>query len=294
MKPTFDNLQIQFLNQEFNIKFGLTDKCFFIYNLKIASRFLYDIADIPSLVWDISGSKLNIINYSKHNHDQDFTEYVSNINEEWELIKDGNSKKDILILYRNPINRFITGIVQDTSGLFNNPNGFHLIHTLLESKGHSDRNLKYLPILFKKGPHNNYYTEYIELQERIMKDLLDIYYESFVSNGNFESSHCNSHLLPLVSILTTTNIDLNKVKMIDIDEESGELEKYLKKIEIFKTPTNVPYDTTASNNPQYKNYIRDKIIEDNQINKKLYDLLKGELYSYNILKSIHKSLGKPI
>lgn len=263
-----------FLSDEFSIKFAQTQKTFFIYNLKIASRFL-ESHGLPSIHFNLDGDDCSITNVSTS--DPKFEEYVKTIYSDWDDILSGNSKKDLVIVYRNPMERLATAIVQDSYFFTTNSNSSTYIYPLLSNIGYSSTDIDKLV-----------HGDDDDVVEDMTRDLIQIYFNSFVNNLNIEDTHYNSHLLPLVKIITTTNIDRNKLIMVDLDLQPNDLEKIMISNDL--TPKENS-DEKSPNRNDRKQYVFE-LISNMKAKYILKDKIKGELFSYNILKSIHKSILK--
>jgi len=283
---THDVRFIKFFNNEFSLKFAQTDKSFFIYNMKIASRYLSNVSGFPSLNYIVSGNDLKIINTSPHFHED---VYTNTIIQDWEDVKSGTTKKDIIIVYRNPIDRLASAILQDAYSFVLAQNSNLYIYPLMENLGYKEHEIDLLYTVFQETamwvePNKE------EILEKMFFDIIGIYFENFLKRASFEDSHYLSHMLPIVKLLTTTNIDTNKITMINLDTQPDELESYLKKVEIYNPPPKeISFEPKSGNRKDRLEYILKLIIKENN-HRVVMERIKGELYAYNILTHYHKKL----
>ena len=270
------------------LKISTTPKAFFIYNPKVASRFLDHNLPKSGTFFNISNGELELL-------DSDYTiselghEYISEILQDWKNIIDHTNKKDIVILYRNPIERLFSGIVQDTWNLLSGHKA--LVYSTLIQSGFTNSDIDLLLRYYREVKPTS--AEYDSTQSSIKFDeydmdnsitrmvyrMYEIYIENLFSMANFENTHTCPHNIVLVSMLTTLNIDTNKIKFINIDCNKQELIQYLSSIEV-----NIkPKDSTHSNNSFGKWMVEEIISKINY--DRFFDLLKNEIYSYHILES---------
>ena len=290
----YDDIFYKFYNNEFSIKFAQSDKAFFIYNLKIASRYLEDVAKFPSLHFNLSGDDLKIINCNYNNNNPNDVgrisdDYINTIKSDWENLKISNTKKDIVILYRNPISRLATAILQDSYSFITARDSHIYLFPILSKLDYSEKEIE--DFLANVGVDNimNESPYKLELFERMVISIIDVYADGFIRYSETESSHFNSHLLPLVKLLTTTKIDKNKIIMIDLDSDKESLENYLKKVSLFN-PSPDSYSKYHNRTTRLDHIFR--LISTPDISKKVMEKIKGELYAYNILKYFNKELIK--
>ena len=212
-----------------SLKVILTDKTFFIFNPKIGSRFMESLFDKPGVEFQFKNGNFSEVT-SQRNGEITAT-YLKSVMAEWELIVTSKSKKDIVILYRDPLKRFITALTQDIfSG--NIPSiSRYLVRAYFSSMGFTLPQIKNFyrnitlddKFLAKQDDLKVFDTMCTLLIDAFIKGLTDV---------PVHSTHFTPHNPLIVQMLISNKIDLNKVKIFNIDDGKNELEDYLEKNEI--------------------------------------------------------------
>jgi hypothetical protein len=280
---------------------------FYVLTLpKIASSWLYELflnnpqfRDIPI------DSVKNIDNNNVHiNQLNLFTEYdtinashdVIEFSKDWESMISGNSSdKDFIFLMRDPIDKFITGIMQDV--VFQNfkMNSPHILDIL---KTYPDK--KELDDFFKFHKENTiskndewWHTSNLQWSDcayNVMVYIVDTILSKWLSDVDniisYRSGHSSLNLFLYYKILFNSNVDLNKIKILDIDTENIYdflIKKYKMDVSIEHNekynPTAIVFkDIVKSSMKKYENLLISVL----SIDILLYCDLHNHLYSSNI------------
>ena len=274
------------VNHNVHLKVIMTDKNFYIFNPKIASRFLEgSLVNTPPLTMVIGiGDVSKIIHIDGQPNPQkaltqsEFNDYLDAVNKEWSLILNKKSKKDVVMVYRDPMKRFTTAIIQD---LFTNH--YEWLHVFLSDSlfleaGFTEKNLKdYKHILDKTDKINwENYNENIFIE--MCTHRIVAYINSFDTIPPYHG-HFTPHNIHLVQILNYDGIDKNKIKLFNLDDKDNQLAELLIKTEEVVI-------SKRQENPSYLKKLVANVINEfdpNHIHKILYP----EVVGYQILKQFN-------
>ena len=281
----YDEVYNDRIKQSYKFNLSQTPKSFFINNPKVASRYLCDAVGQNTTRFWLNLPDTEIHWYENSDLIKD-SEYVDEIRIDWDNIVNNRNKKDIVILYRDPLKRFASAVVQDTFSMMGSYHARMLLYPALHSYGFMDSDVEML-LKWKESAHPSDYefvkrysiakdTSSIPL---MMKCLYKIYLNNLLKRGDVEASHASSHCVPLLYLLNSLNIDRNKIKFIDIDETPDELGNYLKSTEI-----NVPINK-HSNTILGTELVLDILLSDGDF--RFRNELSAEYVAYNILKTYH-------
>jgi hypothetical protein len=200
-------------------------------------------------------------------------------NQEWKSILDKTTKKDILILYRNPFNYTLSGIVQEfgisIQSILNKENIDDFF-----SKSFFEKYI-YENELFELLKHNNFFevTDNSEIFQ-IYKELL-IKYIELESSFLIGKHHTKPYLIYLYLFLLKSNIDTNKLKILDIDDNRIKLKSVFESYGLKNPRLNLSNEEKIKrSNFNFKNSI------ENLFSKKYSDMLIDNP-SFNLDKSIN-------
>lgn len=285
----------------FNFKVFMDETNFVITAPKVGSRFLLylfkkkDIdIKLPSRIHsakdlETSADKLGIDSESLDSDgiEYDFDLYVESVLEEWSKILKGESSKNLIILYRHPIERFKTAVIQDfaQSIIAEGGNGIIYLKELILNQGFSEEQAMMFLTQFAPSLHsetgmepsknNNYYEMYNEC-EPIFQYILKVYLSHAVKYG---TGHYNDYL-SVFNTLVQTNIIKNP-KYINL-ESKGELEKYFD----YKIQKLGPTKPQIHSNKNLGKKVLDNIlIENHYLRDTLHRFLKEDLVIYSILNT---------
>ena len=129
---------------------------------------------------------------------------------ELKLILDGKSKKDLIIMTRNPMYKFLSGLVMELTTEFQNSD-------ILSYKvfGHSKQNI-----------HNGFgFNDKIKnIEVSILAELLDDYFSNrFMNRTMPPQNHFTLYNETYSHILSNYNVDTSKVKIFDIDNPESNM-----------------------------------------------------------------------
>ena len=145
---------------------------------------------------DLLQSYKYFVNIEKHNEvdiDNEFVEYFKALN--------GKSKKDIIIVTRNPIIKWMSGVIMDMELIIhNNP----IIKQFIKVKPTDDKNEYHLNLL--RGLLPTYLTELWEKRSSFLDGHSHLY---------------NEHFFQFLTL--NKGIDLNKLHIIDIDNPNHDI-----------------------------------------------------------------------
>jgi len=274
------------LKNFYNFNFSHTPKVFFINNPKIASRYLTEVCNKNTTRFSVDFPSTDITYYSTGETDNQ--SYVEEIFRDWDNIRNGTNKKDIIILYRDPLKRLVSAIIQDSLGMIGTDSKKPLLYSTFKLLGFSESDVDLL-LKWHIMAHPSDFdfvkrysmTNDDTIIPSMMKHVYRIYIENFLKRSDWQATHASPHTLPLVYLLNSVKFDMNKVKFIDLDESPYKLEEYLKTIEI-KVPKN-----KHSNNMLGPQMVYDILL--NECDYELRNVLHGELIGYNILKSYERN-----
>ena len=284
-------LHFDYLQVPYRVKIAITPRAFFIYNAKIASRFLDFNLPKPGVFFEVLPTSLKL-EESQLNVEEDLgREYISQIHRDWENIVNQTSEKRLTIIYRNPIERLITAIVQDTWYLLETHRNHPLLYSSLTQSGFTTSDIDKLTDYYTKSSPGRSSSRrddnFVEIDmndmtqtiPKMIYHLYNMYIDNLFKRGGFESGHVSSHNLQLVTILETKKLNIDEIKFINLDNRDNSLAEYLSTIEI----------PTSSDSYQNSNSIFGKHIVEEMIYKVnpdvLHDIFSGEIYSYHILES---------
>lgn len=210
-----------------NITFHLlvSKSLYVITSSKIASRFLEKVFDLND------GRYYNIITDCELNIVPDFndiygTDEWNDVESIWESIKSGNCQKQVLIIYRNPFNRVLTGLVQNFYSDLYTPNfgfDFKLKHLLQD---YNNSGSIYTKITSSESTildiiHLFSSNELIVLKKIFLKYCLEYPSDHLMNDG---------HVAPYISFLYSNfkKFDLSSnYSFLDLDDKNRSLKNFL-------------------------------------------------------------------
>lgn len=217
-------------------------------------------------------------------------EYFYEIQLIWNSLLEKKEKRDIVVLYRNPIEHLISGFMQDFSPLplnFNNSEDIPQFKTLLHSYIYSLESPTEKKDSFIQKYLQNGITEKLFINYPILtKELIKLFFDYYLINAKYSNtSHFNLWLTFISNMYYSNLFDKNKFKFIDIYDDFLEiqLENYLENSVV--PARNVLQQKSGRKHNYVFDYIKDLIHK----NKKYYgivsSLLYGELLFYEKIKN---------
>jgi hypothetical protein len=243
--------------------------------------------DFHDDIYDITGSPMFFDENEKKQFD-------ITIHEEINLALNGKTKKDIIFLYRNPIDRWISGTLQEFYSLietpqlaflwckqFKNDNLYNWLNNRLDN--------------FSNPNGDNHSLEIPEDLEQDLKILVKDYFDSLSQTG-YCQGHSTNFLHLYTLLLAIGKYDKNKLKLLDIGKNDvlPTLKKYVsfksEKTEEVLSRSKESYSNKAFKNIFYntfESYTDRKIVH-------LKDILKTEIAHYNFLSCHPNNIGTKI
>jgi hypothetical protein len=213
---------------------------FYILTLpKIASSWLYQLFLNNPKLRDIPNNKLKNINNNNVDINQFnlFAQYddinashdVIEFSKDWENMVMGNSSdKDFIFLMRDPIDKFITGIMQDVvfqNFKMNSPHVLDILKTYPD-KNELDDFLKFNKENTIEETDEWWHTPNLQWPKyayNVMFYIVDTILSKWLGNIDnmikYRTGHSSLNLFLYYKILFNSNVDLNKIKILDIDTE---------------------------------------------------------------------------
>lgn len=257
------------------LKIYSTDKYFFITKEKVASRFLeslfgddLDSGIVFDYMFDINNKKIKpFIDTNSDIQKQTINDFEDALNKKL--------KKDIIILYRNPNNRFLSGIIQDFNSNIDDKGGeftLSLLYKLFNINSDIEEFMEN-----NKGALqlSELETQSGEVIEFLKKSLTS--YMEYSAELNFDGIHTKNYLHEFYILIKENYFDSNKIILCDIDINLDSL---------IKTLSLNPDYTRKNSNNNFKKLLHE--ILDDKNNKKLSEKiefkLETEFIFYDMLK----------
>lgn len=236
------------METEFLECFCYQTKQFYIITLpKIASSWVSDIFRTYPEILDVhlkeeiygSVVRFNQINLHITPSDEVSTYNFDTIHHDWYNLINGNSEtsRNFLFLLRNPINKFISGTMQDVlyenkenpkiDPLNINSNEFLKYFVDYPNKNYLEKVKEYDKIFRTDSPHwwiidGDYwnYQPLIDVIDYWIKQKLSKFFSLGFNVREYKSDHKLSNIYLYHKILFNSNIDRNKIKILDIEQEN--------------------------------------------------------------------------
>ena len=277
------NLYKSHLDIKYNFGLSQNKSAFFITNPKIGSRYITHALGKDTTQFTI---KLPSGELEPYVGDTSDLKYIHDISTDWANILNKSIKKDIVVLYRDPLKRLVSAIIQDSLHLLETGEAIAVLYDAFLEKGYSESDIDNL-INWKLSAHPSD-SEFVERYDmdidmsnipKMIYEVYKLYINNLFRREDIETTHAKSHNLPLVVLLNCINMDTSKIKFIDLDNTPNEFENYLTSIGM-DFPKN-----KHSNNIFGKDMVYNLL--KTTTNYRLRDALKGEMMAYTILQSYH-------
>lgn len=239
-----------------------------------------------------TGFRINPMTFELNHRPQNLHSYQNDskfmkINEIWNNFLQKKEKRDFIILYRNPVDHFISAFIQDfmLKGIHKDSLSFfyNFLNTLPVSTKERDNFLEDMKL------KTNFFTpqsfiKYPIIWEHIFKVKFDFY----INQGNFFAGHYTPWLSFINFLLNSKKIDENKIKFIDIYDAPLELQlkNYLSNNN-FKEE--YIFDKTKDGHSQYFNLFKSIINQNSKYRDTVNSILKNDIIYYDTLKKNNKS-----
>jgi hypothetical protein len=264
------------VSTDFSLKIFTTDNCFFICKEKVGSTLLESIyldSDIQDgLIFNYSINLVEkkitpIFNFNNTIQLQTIDDFQNFLNK--------TLNKKVILLYRNPIKRLQSSIVEDFSSIINNENNDKFTIDLLFEKFNASEYVmdfvyksrtSFTSIDFTDEP-----DEVIHFFEKCLKE-----YTLYLSKHNFNNQHGENYLHIFYYLLNENFFDLNNLILCNIDE-SNNFDKLIHKFQL-----NVNFERKNSKS-NFRN-IMNNVINDEFIQEKIKHKLEVENLFYELFK----------
>lgn len=276
----------------FNLSFAEHDKCLIVYNYKIGSRFIQS-----SLGNNIVEHILPITITDDSTIDTE-----PKLKEFFDKITSPFYNKKIIILYRNPYEKLISGFIEDFQEVALRTSNYieHEVESFLKYSGQYDYNKTTLELL--KGLSNSnslfYNTQntFMLFEKNLIHKKLsasDAYCNLIYHYINWrldmnivDERHTSHHCIP-VYILIKEFFQQNKIILADIDNKDVSLKNLLQEY----SPQEIISVKNDFSNDKVKYIVRDYLIN-KSMDEKLRRSIKYENIMYKLLKMDYRNYEK--
>lgn len=274
---------------ETNILLCTSPKAMFLSTAKVGTRFLQKYL-APNASFFQVDNQLQLLEEYK----EEFTDAENGIANDWDLVFSKKLKKDIVICYRHPYNRLLTAVIQDVIGNIVNPFFNPLLEDIFYSKGYTQEQMiiyyNQMNQLVKLEDGNINIDEIIKNRPifgEMLQYTIKLYMRYYLNNTTYNFYHNSIYLPFIVSLFLNPNVDTNKIKLINIDENKSTLHQTLKDYDVIITPSS----STESRNVTYSNKSKINSLLPGIINElggpSLFEhRLSNEMIAYNQLETI--------
>lgn len=208
---------------------------------KIASSWVYQLYEYHPEFRDNGGYDINMDNNNVDLHqltlainpNNDTSKDVFQFYNDWNKLLKGNTPDiDFIFLMRNPVEKLISGVMQDIilnklsqENIFDNITNYRNIHNLNEFKKFNYDNIQNNEREWWFNP-NLIWSEIVsDVMSHIINNMIDNWMSDVENLSQLKNGHKTINLFLYYKILFNSKLDLNKIKILDIDSEN--LYKYL-------------------------------------------------------------------
>lgn len=250
---------------------------------KVASRFIQKFANngflIESEFLINSDYEIDFKSFYINSFNEDIIS-IQQVSEEWNSIIKNNIKKQVVFIYRNPLNRTYSGVVQNFLDYVFEPNTF-----LKNSKtlGVAEDNIYLSSLLEKTNTETGepWYHEYTSVYDLFDENEVDLivnmlltYFKKIEIQNISETGHTRKYLKNLYKLISKVDLNTSNINLINIDVYKELLGKFL--MASFNS------GSVMSNKTSNKFFV-DKLKNEKDIYIKLLNILEDELYFYEKL-----------
>lgn len=205
----------------YNLHAWLSEKLIVFSRPKIATRLLdtyfnlrnaYDV----QFVLNKEGFEIKqVIHQQRGLQDDEETKLI------FENILSGKEKRDILIFYREPYARMISGLYQEFLTASSNPELFYFWGRNISNKGEVFQALRHATNATFTFKHTSLDKDVLASIKEMAQD-----YVKFVSQNNLNMTHTDNHLMAYNLLFSMSKVNSSKIKIINTEDYDAEL--YLK------------------------------------------------------------------
>lgn len=186
-----------------------------------------------------------------------------------------NLKKKVIILYRNPLNRFKSGIVQDfNTSILDNENSYFTLKLLFQLLNADSETKSFVKKNIGSLQHADLKNSPDKIREFFKESLK--HYTNYLSEIGFNNPHGVNYIYAFYILLTYGIFDLSNVILCDIDDNLNEL--------ISELNIDVNYEHKNSNS-EFIPLVEYVLTHDDVLRDKVKKYLHTETLFYNILKN---------
>lgn len=254
---------------QFDLFFSENETSFVITKAKVGSRFITELYHPNTHVIPLD----NNLKFTHSNLEKSVKDLFYRFN-------DIQSTKDIFLIYRNPIKRFISGTIED----------------LLVSIGNDNYNEKYFLLNYLNKYNIDPYKLYSDLTENLesREFLLQEYYIEFLRNiledwfywqiktSPITSHHTSPYLAIYDTILKSPNINNNNIKLVNLDDKDNSLLDILSPT--FKHQIQLSSDERVrlrQSNKNFYTFVKSMIDNNKFFNDLMTNVCEMDMYFYN-------------
>lgn len=248
----------------------------FIYREKLASRYLqksFQITFGEEQYYNFHISPdFKKIHYPTNQSGNTKYQEISN---DYDLIINKESNKDVIIFYRDPVEKLKSGIIQDFYDLFG-PKKYNSFETNLLFKHFNVSNDDMRFIIKKWGSFREIDLDILpESIYKFYKSAMVLFLE-YVSEIGYNTNHCRNYLYTVYPLIYGNVFDDSKFLLFDID--SHNIKNLFNRIGINTDETII----TSNNN--FKKILDEILNEYQHINYTFESKIENELVLYNMIK----------
>jgi len=274
-----------------NVLIGSSQKALFLSTAKVGTRFLQRNLKPMVSFFDVD-AQLKIVDSESIS-----TKEEIKIINDWNLIFEKKSKKDIIICYRDPYNRLLSAIIQDVIGNLASPYFNPFLEEIFFSKGYT---IEQMSVFY------NQLNEIVKLEDasvnmgeivtnkpvfaEMLKYIIKLYMRYYLNNPTYNFYHNTIYLPFVVSLFLNPDIDTNKIKLINIDDSKSILNQTLKDYDaVAEVPLTAKESRTItySNKSHIETLLTDNVAELGGVTP-FNHRLSQEILAYNQLELIRK------
>ena len=267
-------------NKEFDIL--ETDKFFVLVTSKGGSSIMQNIINLLNGKSRDDNSFFKLSEFFRDN--QNFltvgsTELVTqNGNEEFIKLLNGKSNKDLIIITRNPLFKWLSGIIQDVEGELRDSESELYKWVDDTFKGFDISNIN------KSPDSRDYDLNQPIISKIIYKYLMLMYLDN---NNSCTKNHASLYNeLFYLFLENNKNINFSKVRLVDIDSENGDIVEFIKNYYPSLDDSNFSEFYTRRNTWQfYFETITDEFKDDISVIESISNDIRRDLYFYLLLKN---------
>lgn len=264
-------VHINYTERVNNLRIFETEKLVVLTKQKVASRFL------ESGNWDRMHSGINLT------WEGDIVDSNNNILNQYDVFLKEKNNKNIILLYRNPYERFISGLIQTTIlSYLDNPMVIIMLPDVVGEYKQFENRINLLVFGCKciintdEIPNDSEYDSNILYNEsiKLLNILTTSVIKTIIEFNIPHEIHFDNYLMVYNSLINY-KFDSNKVTLVNIDDGRNELSNLLKN-----------YITIDKHEPRHSNNVlkeifKQQILDNKIILERIKDYIRIDSYFYN-------------